>query len=114
MCKLIKFWNVIKHFKSNTQTIKCLLIHPNPESALNEEAGRLLLEHYDDYEAHARLMTEIHALPSSAAKSGDRATTSGTHRLTEGVDSGPAMKKHAAEKLTEKKRKDKKRGLKRL
>eukprot|EP01147_Barroeca_monosierra_P008561 gene8561-1000_t len=24
--------------------IKCLLIHPNPASALNEEAGRLLLE----------------------------------------------------------------------
>jgi hypothetical protein len=28
-------------------TIKCLLIAPNPESALNEEAGRLLLEEYD-------------------------------------------------------------------
>lgn len=24
--------------------VKCLLIHPNPESALNEEAGMLLLE----------------------------------------------------------------------
>jgi ubiquitin-conjugating enzyme E2 S len=24
--------------------VKCLLIHPNPESALNEEAGKLLLE----------------------------------------------------------------------
>ncbi|KAJ2609540.1 hypothetical protein H4S08_004003 [Coemansia sp. RSA 1365] len=42
-------------------TVKCLLIYPNPESALNEEAGRLLLEHYDDYARHARLMTEIHA-----------------------------------------------------
>jgi ubiquitin-protein ligase len=26
------------------QVIRCLLIHPNPESALNEEAGKLLLE----------------------------------------------------------------------
>lgn len=34
---------------------------PNPESALNEEAGRQLLEKYDDYAKHARLMTEIHA-----------------------------------------------------
>ncbi|KAJ2079507.1 ubiquitin-conjugating enzyme E2 S [Coemansia sp. RSA 988] len=42
-------------------TVKCLLIYPNPESALNEEAGRLLLERYDDYARHARLMTEIHA-----------------------------------------------------
>ncbi|KAJ2777866.1 hypothetical protein H4R18_004935 [Coemansia javaensis] len=44
-------------------TVKCLLIYPNPESALNEEAGRLLLERYDDYARHARLMTEIHARP---------------------------------------------------
>ncbi|RKP35783.1 ubiquitin-conjugating enzyme E2s, partial [Dimargaris cristalligena] len=41
-------------------TVKCLLIVPNPESALNEEAGRLLLEQYDDYAKHARLMTDIH------------------------------------------------------
>ena len=40
-------------------TIKCLLIAPNPESALNEEAGRLLLEEYDSFFKHARLMTTI-------------------------------------------------------
>lgn len=45
------------------QTIKCLLIYPNPESALNEEAGKLLQERYDDYSSHARMMTEIHARP---------------------------------------------------
>lgn len=43
------------------QTIKCLLIVPNAESALNEEAGRLLLEEYDEYARRARLFTEIHA-----------------------------------------------------
>ncbi|XP_018331026.1 ubiquitin-conjugating enzyme E2 S isoform X3 [Agrilus planipennis] len=42
-------------------TIKCLLIVPNAESALNEEAGKLLLEHYDDYSQRAKMMTEIHA-----------------------------------------------------
>jgi len=26
------------------QVIKCLLIYPNPDSALNEEAGKLLME----------------------------------------------------------------------
>jgi ubiquitin-conjugating enzyme E2 S len=44
-----------------------LLIYPNPESALHEEAGRLLLEHYDDYCRHARLMTSIHARNRPAA-----------------------------------------------
>jgi ubiquitin-conjugating enzyme E2 S len=38
-----------------------LLIYPNPESALNEEAGRFLLEKYEDYFKHAKLMTSIHA-----------------------------------------------------
>ncbi|KAI8089016.1 ubiquitin-conjugating enzyme/RWD-like protein, partial [Halteromyces radiatus] len=42
-------------------TIKCLLIVPNAESALNEEAGKLLLEQYEDYAKRARLYTKIHA-----------------------------------------------------
>lgn len=43
------------------QTIKCLLIVPNPDSALNEEAGKLLLEQYKDYYQRAKMFTEIHA-----------------------------------------------------
>lgn len=43
------------------QTIKCLLIVPNAESALNEEAGKLLLENYEEYSKRASMMTEIHA-----------------------------------------------------
>ena len=41
--------------------IRCLLIEPNAESALNEEAGKLLLESFEDFAKKARLMTEIHA-----------------------------------------------------
>jgi len=50
------------YFSLLSQTVKCLLIVPNAESALNEEAGKLLLEHYEDYSQRARMMTEIHAL----------------------------------------------------
>ncbi|CAI7851270.1 unnamed protein product [Closterium sp. NIES-53] len=46
--------------------VRCLLIEPYPESALNEDAGKLLLEDYEAYAKHARLFTSIHA-PSSAA-----------------------------------------------
>ncbi|CAH8829071.1 unnamed protein product [Trichobilharzia szidati] len=42
-------------------TIRCLLIEPNPESALNEEAGKLLLEDYNEFRSEARLLTEVHA-----------------------------------------------------
>jgi ubiquitin-conjugating enzyme E2 S len=44
-------------------TVKCLLIYPNPESALDEEAGKLLLEDYDSYFSRAKLVTSVHATP---------------------------------------------------
>ncbi|ORY91961.1 ubiquitin-conjugating enzyme/RWD-like protein [Syncephalastrum racemosum] len=58
---LKKDWNASLGIKRVLLTIKCLLIFPNPESALNEEAGKLLLEQYDDYAKRARLFTHIHA-----------------------------------------------------
>ncbi|KAJ2113932.1 ubiquitin-conjugating enzyme E2 S [Coemansia sp. RSA 922] len=51
-------------------TVKCLLIYPNPESALNEEAGKLLLERYDDYATRARIMTGVHAKPKGETGGG--------------------------------------------
>eukprot|EP00092_Neocalanus_flemingeri_P020924 GFUD01022668.1.p1 GENE.GFUD01022668.1~~GFUD01022668.1.p1 ORF type:complete len:216 (-),score=53.27 GFUD01022668.1:155-745(-) len=58
---LKKDWKPDLGIKHIFLTIKCLLIVPNPESALNEEAGKLLLEQYDTYSSRARLYTEIHA-----------------------------------------------------
>jgi ubiquitin-conjugating enzyme E2 S len=94
-------------------TIKCLLIYPNPESALNEEAGRLLLEHYEDYSSRARMMTGIHAKPSrvpdtAAGSSGGSDVTAGKKRPLESVPGSTASG------LVEKKKKDKKKALKRL
>ena len=42
-------------------TISCLLIQPNPASALNEAAGKLATEDWEGYCRRARLMTDIHA-----------------------------------------------------
>lgn len=99
------------------QTIKCLLIYPNPESALNEEAGKLLLEQYDDYSSRARMMTEIHAKPSRTSRT--ETVNSSSTGTSGGVDA--AGKKRPIEKSSvsatvgvEKKKKDKKRALKRL
>ncbi|XP_042539153.1 ubiquitin-conjugating enzyme E2 S [Dipodomys spectabilis] len=109
-------------------TIKCLLIHPNPESALNEEAGRLLLENYEEYAARARLLTEIHGGAgghSSGRPDANRAlasasAASSTDTMVPGAlggAEGPMAKKHAGErdkKLAAKKKTDKKRALRRL
>ena len=51
--------------------IRCLLVEPYPESALNEDAGKLLLEDYANYAEHARLMTSIHACPAIPVISDD-------------------------------------------
>lgn len=101
---LKKDWKPDLGIKHILLTIKCLLIVPNAESALNEEAGKLLLEHYDDYYQRAKMMTEIHAQPQKVPKAG--------------IMEGPLAKKHAGDKkLTAEKKKilkDKKRTLKRL
>lgn len=114
-------------------TIKCLLIHPNPESALNEEAGRLLLENYEEYAARARLLTEIHAQPPPVAAAAppapqrpggapraapdSSASTSAPPGVSPPLAEGPMAKKHAGDrdkKLAAKKKTDKKRALRRL
>ena len=42
--------------------IRCLLIEPFPESALNEDAAKLMLENYDEYFSRAKMLTNIHAI----------------------------------------------------
>lgn len=66
MSTLKKDWKPEMGIEHILLVIKCLLIVPNPESALNEEAGRLLLEDYEAYAKHAKLMTSIHAIPEIA------------------------------------------------
>ncbi|KAK5579077.1 hypothetical protein RB653_008756 [Dictyostelium firmibasis] len=58
---LKKDWAEDLGLKHILLTIKCLLIVPNAESSLNEDASRLLLENYEDYCKHAKLFTSIHA-----------------------------------------------------
>lgn len=41
--------------------IKCLLINPNPNSSLDEEAGKMVQDNWTAFEKRAKLMTGIHA-----------------------------------------------------
>eukprot|EP01006_Ploeotia_vitrea_P053510 TRINITY_DN67796_c4_g13_i1.p1 TRINITY_DN67796_c4_g13~~TRINITY_DN67796_c4_g13_i1.p1 ORF type:complete len:226 (+),score=36.68 TRINITY_DN67796_c4_g13_i1:47-724(+) len=63
---LKKDWNSGCGLKRIFMVIRCLLIEPNPESALNEEAGKLLLENYDEYFKRAKLYTSVHAMKEHA------------------------------------------------
>jgi len=103
---LKKDWKSEYGLKHILLTIKCLLIVPNAESALNEEAGKMLLEQYDDYFSRAKMFTEIHAKAPRPSKdeSGEK------------CQDGPTAKKHAGDRaVTDKKKtQDKKKTLKRL
>lgn len=67
---LKKDWNPTLGLRHVLLVIRCLLIEPFPESALNEQAGKMLLEDYDEYARLARLYTGIHAKPKSKLKQG--------------------------------------------
>ncbi|KAG9393261.1 Ubiquitin-protein ligase Ube2S [Carpediemonas membranifera] len=45
--------------------IRCLLLEPFPESALNDEAAKLEMEDYEEYVSRARMWTSVHAKEGS-------------------------------------------------
>ncbi|GAV88445.1 UQ_con domain-containing protein [Cephalotus follicularis] len=67
---LKKDWNPSLGLRHVLIVVRCLLIEPFPESALNEQAGKMLLENYEEYAKHARLYTGIHAKPKPRFKTG--------------------------------------------
>ncbi|KAJ5866153.1 hypothetical protein N7534_000706 [Penicillium rubens] len=72
-------------------TISCLLIYPNPDSALNASAGALMQENYDAFAHQAKLMTSIHApiptnLRDAVAEAKVRGEETGTKPEEKGKD----------------------------
>lgn len=60
---LKKDWNPRQWSLYNLfEVIKCLLIVPFPESSLNEEAGKIFMENYNEYCKVARIYTNVHAI----------------------------------------------------
>ena len=58
---LKKDWTEKLTLRDVLVTISCLLVHPNPDSALNATAGSMLQADYRAFFDHAKLMTAIHA-----------------------------------------------------
>jgi len=52
-----KQWSLVHVF----QVVRCLMIIPFPESSLNEEAGRLFQENYQEYFKLAKIYTNVHS-----------------------------------------------------
>ncbi|XP_057872991.1 ubiquitin-conjugating enzyme E2 22 isoform X2 [Cryptomeria japonica] len=65
---LKKDWQPALGLRHVLIVVRCLLIEPFPESALNEQAGKMLMENYEEYSRHARFYTSIHAMKHKARK----------------------------------------------
>jgi hypothetical protein len=72
---LKKDWTTATTLGHVLSVIRCLLIVPFPESSLNDEAGRLFMESYDEYAKRARLMADVHGRRVEPAVFATDATT---------------------------------------
>jgi ubiquitin-conjugating enzyme E2 S len=68
-------WKPTHTMKHCLAVIRCLLLEPFPESSLNEEAGKLFMESYDEYYKRTRLHANIHGRTQSVTAA---ASSSGT------------------------------------
>eukprot|EP01061_Rhynchopus_euleeides_P015288 TRINITY_DN2613_c9_g1_i1.p1 TRINITY_DN2613_c9_g1~~TRINITY_DN2613_c9_g1_i1.p1 ORF type:complete len:207 (+),score=54.55 TRINITY_DN2613_c9_g1_i1:152-772(+) len=113
---LKKDWVSTLGLRHVLMVIRCLLIEPNPESALNEEAGMMLLSNYAEYSRRATLLTQIHAKPVENKENPAAPTTPTDPSVACGSPfSTPTSVKKTATPLAQKAiNKDRKKTLKRL
>ena len=57
---LKKDWTAETTISHVLAVIRCLMIVPFPESSLNDEAGKLFMESYDEFAKRAKLMADVH------------------------------------------------------
>jgi len=62
---LKKDWTSSTTFSHVLSVIRCLLIVPFPESSLNDEAGKLFMDSYDEYYKRAHLLADVHGKTAS-------------------------------------------------
>jgi len=104
------------------QVIRCLLIVPFPESSLNDDAGRLFMEDYDEFFRRAKLMTSVHAMKNSASKCtvdgdpGKSAISAASEKTVSAASTSPTKKVKSTKAASshDKKKLMKKKSLKRL
>jgi len=105
---LKKDWTATTTISHVLSVIRCLLIVPFPESSLNDEAGKLFMESYDEYARRAKLMANVHAplvtaainhnpnpacTPASSTDETDEGATSTTTTTTSAPNAAAAEKK---------------------
>jgi ubiquitin-conjugating enzyme E2 S len=109
---LKKDWTPETDFSHTLAVIRCLLIVPFPESSLNDEAGKLFMESYDEYAKRARLMADIHGIQREEENEGINPAKIATERSED--RSLKTVNRSGKDTLTKSMSATKKKSLKRL
>eukprot|EP00966_Prymnesium_polylepis_P074110 1719921-Prymnesium_polylepis.1 len=100
--------------RPRVQVVRCLLINPFPESALNDEAGKLFMEDYATYFKKAQMMSQVHAGRASSSSSKPVDASATTEPATTEGEPVEKRQKPVENKAAEKRRLQQKKSLKRL
>ena len=99
---LKKDWNADVTIKHVLQVIRCLLIVPFPESSLNDEAGKLFMDSYEEFSSRARIMTNVHASVSETkGKSLDDSFSNGISEKQKKKDKDAKKKKKKKKQIND-------------
>lgn len=108
-------WKPEHTMKHCLAVIRCLLLEPFPESSLNEDAGKLFMESYEEYCKRARLHADVHGRKqSTAAKVKPEMEETRVLQNASHNSSTPAVRNADTTKMTSKTKMTKKKSLKRL
>ena len=94
------------------QVIRCLLIVPFPESSLNDEAGKLFLDSYEEFASRAKLITKVHAMDGKTSGNSTYNTDESSNVNSSSQQNQQISSKETA--LKKKEKETKKKNLKRL
>jgi len=94
------------------QVIRCLLIVPFPESSLNDEAGKLFLDSYEEFASRAKLITKVHAMDGKTSGNSTYNTDESSNINSSSQQNQQISSKETA--LKKKEKEIKKKNLKRL
>ena len=96
---LKKDWTPDVTLKHVLEVIRCLLIVPFPESSLNDEAGKLFMDSYEEFARRARIMTNVHASVETGSSSSTEAGTTEAPEEEEAQKKAKAAKKKSLKRL---------------
>jgi len=112
---LKKDWTAETTLSHVMAVIRCLLIVPFPESSLNDEAGKLFMESYEEYSKRARLMADVHGRSVSCAvlEDDEKKAAASDARVLKSSSDNP-LRSNNTKKVTRSGKMSKKKSLKRL